>query len=197
MAKVATYKHETEVFDAETGEIKYISRHIVSKSDDEENYIKVYKYLNTVFAFKGINPNLISPLMEISNYMTYADKGQTVILIKSNKQEMAKTLGMSLARFNSIVQELKKADILRPTKDRSVYSINPFIVARGKWSDVQNLRALFDYNSGLMQSESIVHDKITGETIAKITSEARKSMRGNQITGQLSLNVDGIDDEND
>ena len=78
------YKHESQQFNPETGEILYESKYSVTAINNEEDYIKVYRYLNSVFAFKGINQTYIPCLMEISNYMSFADKGQQVILNGSN-----------------------------------------------------------------------------------------------------------------
>lgn len=183
------YKHESEAFDPTTGEIVYDSTYTVS-SATEDDYIKVYSYLNTVFAFKGVNPKLIPLLIEISSYMTFADKGQEVTLVKRVKEKIAESLDMTARTVDNYIIELKKADILRPV-GQSVYSVNPFIIGRGKWSDIKELRAQFDFNTGLMATQSIVHDKITGEEIAKITQEVKKK-RKDQIPGQMTLDLDDL-----
>lgn len=178
------YKHDVEIFNPETGEIIHDTKYTVTAINNEEDYIKVYRYLNTVFAFKGIEKKLIPTLMEICNYMTFADKGQEVILIKQIKEKISDALGIGIPEIDKHIRALKKADVLRPA-GRSVYAVNPFIVGRGKWSDIKELRAQFDYNSGLMTTQSIVTDKITGETMAKITQEVKKNSK--QIPGQMTL----------
>lgn len=185
------YKHESEVFNAETGEIFHDTKYSVTAINNEDDYIKVYRYLNTVFAFKDIEKKLIPTLMEICNYMNFADKGQTVILIKPIKEQMSQALGIGLKEIDKHITALKKADVLRP-QGRAVYAVNPFIVGRGKWSDIKELRAQFDYNTGLMTTQSIVQDRITGETMAKITQERRDK----QIPGQMSL-FDSEEKQND
>lgn len=177
------YKHDTEIFNPDTGEITYDTKYSVTAVNNEEDYIKVYRYLNTVFAFKGINKKLIPTLMEICNYMTFADKGQEVILIKQIKEKISEALGLGVPEIDKHIRALKKADVLRPI-GRAVYTVNPFIIGRGKWSDIKELRAQFDYNSGLITAQSIVKDKITGETMAKITHEVKKNM---QMPGQMTL----------
>lgn len=187
------YKHETQSFNPETGEITFDSKYSVTAINNEDDYIKVYRYLNTVFAFKGINQSYIPILMEISNYMSYADKGQEVILTKYFKDKIADAVGVSTKRVNDVITGLKKADVLRPVQNsRGVYAVNPFIIGRGKWSDIKELRAQFDYNSGLMTTQSIVTDKIDGTTIAMITEEVKKDRK--QIPGQMSL-TDFVDGE--
>ena len=181
------YKHETEIFNPDTGEITHDTKYSVTAINNEDDYVKVYRYLNTVFAFKGIDKKLIPTLMEICNYMTYADKGQEVQLSKYIKEKISAAIGIGVPEINKHITALKKADVLRPIA-RGVYAVNPFIVGRGKWSDIKELRAHFDYNSGLMKTESIVEDTITGEVIAKITDEIKKSAP-KQIPGQMSLDL--------
>lgn len=183
-----SYKHEIQSFNPETGEITFDSKYSVTAINNEDDYIKVYRYLNTVFAFKGINQSYIPILMEISNYMSYANKGQEVILTKYFKDKIADAVGVSTKRVNDVITGLKKADVLRPVPgSRGVYAVNPFIIGRGKWSDIKELRSQFDYNSGLMTTQSIVTDKIDGTTIAMITEEAKKDRK--QIPGQMSLDL--------
>lgn len=188
------YKHETQSFNPDTGEITFDSKYSVTAINNEDDYIKVYRYLNTVFAFKGINQSYIPILMEISNYMSYADKGQEVILTKYFKDKIADAVGVSTKRVNDVITGLKKADVLRPVPDsRGVYAVNPFIIGRGKWSDIKELRAQFDYNSGLMTTQSIITDKIDGTTIARITEEVKKDRK--QIPGQVSFSDLGFTGE--
>lgn len=179
------YKHDTEVFNPITGEITHESKYSVTAISNEDDYIKVYRYLNTVFAFKGIEKKLIPTLMEICNYMTYADKGQEVQLTKYIKEKISEAIGIGLPEVNKHITALKRADVLRPIA-RGVYAVNPFIIGRGKWSDIKELRASFDYNTGLMSTKSIIEDLITGETIAKITEEVKKK-NPTGIPGQLNM----------
>ena len=181
-----TYKHEMQSFNPETGEITIDSKYTVKAIDNEEDYIKVYRYLNTVFAFKGIERKLIPTLMEICNYMTFADKGQEVQLTLYTKEKISDAIGIGIPEVNKHITALKKADILRPIA-RGVYQVNPFIVGRGKWTDIKELRAQFDYNSGLMTTQSVITDKINGKTIAMITEESTNNNK--QIPGQLGCTL--------
>lgn len=182
---VKAYKHEVQTFVPETGEVTHDTTISVSAVNNEDDYIKVYRYLNTVFAFKGIEKKLIPTLMEICNYMTFADKGQEVVLIKPIKEQICKAVGIGIKEVEKHITALKKADVLRPI-GRSMYSVNPFVVGRGKWSDIKELRAQFDFGSGLITTQSVIEDRITGETIAKITQEVKKGRKG-QVPGQMAL----------
>lgn len=176
------YQHEVETFNPQTGEVTFDTKYAVTAIGNEDDYIKVYRYLTTVFAFKGINQTYIPILMEIASFMSYADRGQEVVLTKYYKEQIAKAVGVSLKRVCDVITGLKKADILRPVPGgRGVYAVNPFIIGRGKWSDIKELRASFDYSSGLMTTQSVVTDRIDGKTIAMITEEAKKDAKSRTL----------------
>lgn len=161
-----------------TTEIKSI---INRKIPNEPDYVKFYRYVNTLFAFKGIKTSLTPFIIEISNHMTYAKEGQIVNLNKITKTMIADNLQVSIKRLDQVIAELKKVDILRKIQN-GVYSVNPYIVARGTWADIRSLQTQFDYNSGEMLAIADIKDKITGQDIRKAITNSNK-----QVPGQLSL----------
>lgn len=168
-----------EVIDQEsTTEIKSI---INKKIPNEPDYVKFYKYVNTLFAFKGIKTSLTPFIIEISNHMTYAKEGQIVNLNKVTKTMIAENMGVSIKRLDQVISELKNYDILRKIQN-GVYSVNPYIVARGSWADIRKLQMHYDYMTGEMTTIANVKDTITGQEIRKAITNAK-----GQIPGQLSL----------
>ncbi len=162
----------------QTTEIKSI---INKKIPNEPDYIKVYKYVNTLFAFKGIKQTLTPFIIEISNHMTYAKEGQIVNLNRTTKAMIASNLGVSEKRINQVITELKSYDILRKIQN-GVYSVNPYIVARGSWADVRKLQTHFDFMTGDMTTVANVKDTISGQEIRKAITNSK-----NQIPGQISM----------
>ncbi len=186
-----TYEETTTTWDSFSGEISEQNVVKVGRTDDEDDYVKVYKYLNLVFAYQGINASLIPVLMEISSYMTFADKGQTVILYKSMKEDICKSLNIKMARLDQMIRQLKQADVLRPTSDRGVYAVNPFVVARGKWADIKQLRTEFDLMANTIETKSVIKDKLTGETLAQIVRKnPPQRISSKDVPGQLELELD-------
>lgn len=164
----------------EIKDIKVIRNH---KTENEPDYIKVYKYVNALFAFKGINQSLTPYIIEIANHMTYAQTGQIVTLNKPIKDIIAANLNVSTKRLDQVIKELRDCDILRKIQN-GVYSVNPYICARGNWTDIKKLQAFYDFQSGEMTTITENHDKITGIDVKKIITNKKD---GNQIQGQLSL----------
>ena len=168
-----------EIIDQQqTTEIKSI---INKKIPNEPDYIKIYKYVNTLFAFKGIKQSLTPFIIEISNHMTYAKEGQIVNLNRTTKSMIAENMGVSVKRLDQVIAELKNYDILRKIQN-GVYGVNPYIVARGAWADIRKLQTQYDFMTGEMTTVANVKDTITGQEIRKAISNVK-----GQIPGQISL----------
>ena len=192
---ITTFKETKEQFDPQTGELysdtKFKS--VLKAKEKEDDYIKVYKYTTTVFAFKGISLNLVPAVLEISKYMSYADTGQLVCMNKLMREQICETLGIKIKRLDQIVSKLREADILRPTKARGVYAVNPFVVGAGPVTKIHELRAQFDFEADLMRVEKKETNFITGRVVQEAIVESKKpKIKENQIDGQLCL--PGIED---
>lgn len=167
-------------------QIKDVKTIYTKKIENEPDYIKVYKYVNTLFAFKGINQNLTPFIIEIANHMNYASNGQIVTLNKTVKDIIAKNLSVSPKRVDQVIRELRDCDILRKIQN-GVYSVNPYICARGNWQDIRKLQAAYDFSSGQMTAIAETKDLITGQDIKKLITNSKKNNE-QQVDGQLSLN---------
>lgn len=186
--EITTFKETQERFDPQTGEIYSSStaKSVLLAKEKEDDYVKVYKYMSTVFAFKGIPLSLVPAVIEISKYMTYADKGQLVSMHKMMREQICADLGITINRLNQIVRELRCADILRATNTRGVYAVNPFIVGAGPVHKIHELRAQFDFEANLMRIEKHATNFITGETVKEAIIESKKP-RKDQVQGQLTI----------
>lgn len=161
----------------QTKDIKVIAN---TKTQNEPDYVKIYKYVNTLFAAKGIKQSLTPFIIEISNHMTYARDGQIVNLNKITKSLIAENTGVSIKRLDQVIAELRKSDVLRKIQN-GVYGVNPYICARGSWSDIKKLQVHYDFVSGELTTTTENIDKITGEEIKKIIT--------NKKNGQFSLST--------
>lgn len=155
------------------------------KTEKEPDYVKVFKYTNTVFAFKGIPLNLVPVIIEISKYMTYASDGQTVILNKAIKEEICGVLGIKENRLNKMIKQLADNDVLRRTSYRGMYAVNPFICSCGEAVKTKELQAKFDYDADLMTVNKIETNLITGKVVNKAIKEIKRHSK--QIEGQQSI----------
>lgn len=192
MAKnIAVYQTIEESINGETGEFKrntkFTSRRIGNGLENEEEYIRVYKYLNVLFAYENIPLALVPAVIEISKYMTNADTGQLVTMHSLMREQICNTLGISISRLNKIVKQLREADILRDTSTRGTYAVNPFIVSAGKSTDVKTLQAKFDFHAEQLVVYKESKNLITGKVVRQAIVENKKKLSSKDVPGQLSL----------
>ena len=194
MAKTLTLAEENEHFITdENGVITSSGRSVKFKSariktEKEEEYIKVYKYTNAMFAFKGIPLSLVPIVIEISKYMSFAENGQTVVLNKVIKERICDTLGIGVDRLKKAIKQLADNDVLRRTDCRGMYAVNPFICACGDAMQVKELQAKFDFEADLMKVSRIESNLITGDTVKRVINEVKlQKIDKNSMPGQLAL----------
>lgn len=145
--KKSVYERLETVIDKNTGEIIQQTTESVKIQDKEPEYIKLY--LDCICTFNGLNKALSPILIACCTYMTWADskhKKQMIFMNQYTKQQIASDAGVSIKRVNQALTEIVKADIFRKVDNmRGVYEVNPYIIAKGQWSDIKVLRANFDF----------------------------------------------------
>lgn len=186
-----------EVWSPETGEIKQrrLRQVKTSKIEPTDEFVKVSKYLNTIFAYHDIPLSLVPISLLFAQYMQF--KTNEIILLKQRKQEFAEMLGVSLDRINHMINECKKYDIIRPIS-RSTYEVNSFLFSTGNIADTRQLQAHFDFDSGSYAASAVQTNRITGQTVRKAVYNSKKARKLiNSIPGQYELGDYGIETQDD
>ena len=186
---MSIYNKTTRTVDHETGEIKDEHEVDIKRDKDipeEMQFIRVYKYLNTYFAYKNIPTTLTNYIVEFGRYMSPPEQAQTIAFNAWNRKRICETLGVSIGRLDQVIRECVNHGILIKTEYRGIYSVSPYIISHGKENKVQELRAYFDF----MADNAVVgfenKNMITGEEVRKVISE-KKSKVKTQIQGQLTF----------
>lgn len=152
--KKTIYENVTTVID-EDGVIKNQTKETVKVEEREPDFIKLY--LDCVCTFKGLNKALSPILVAFCSYMTWADsehKRQLIWMNKLTKEAVASTLGIGVDRVNKALKDIVNSDIFRKIDGvRGCYEVNPFIIAKGKWCDIKELRANFDFVNGTIEPQ--------------------------------------------
>lgn len=155
----AVYEKINQVTDSSTGEVLREESEIVMPKETEPDFIKLY--LDCVCTFNGLNKALSPILVAFCSYMTWADsehKRQLIWMNKLTKQGVADKLGIGVDRVNKALKDIVNSDIFRKIEGvRGCYEVNPYIIAKGKWSDIKRLRASFDFTNGTI--EPIIEEK--------------------------------------
>jgi hypothetical protein len=183
MGQTTILDETIDTFDSDTGEITRSTKRRVKKSYTEptDEFIKVSKYLNTIFAYNNIPLNLVGISLLLAQRMEF--KTNIVYLLKSDKKEMAEMLGISEERVKTLLSDCKKYDILRPTDCRGKFAVNAYLFSTGSAVETRNLQAHFDFDNNVYGVCADHKNLITGETVRKSVTNKRNS----QIEGQMSF----------
>lgn len=178
-------------FNTDTGEIRRQTRRTVKKKNVEvtDEFVKVSKYLNTIFAFNEIPLQLVPIALLLAQNMEF--KTNYIYLLKDKKLEFAEMLDISLDRVNKLIQECVKYNILKSVC-RGKYEVNSFLFSTGSISETRELQAHFDFVRGSFTAGA-VQKRIDGATVRKAV--ANKKDKDN-IKGQMSI-TDMLKDKGD
>lgn len=172
----------TDMFNSDDGVITASTKRAVKKTKIEvtDEFIKVSKYLNVIFAYNNIPLKLVPISLLIAQEMEF--KTNKIYLLKERKEEFAKMLDMSLVRVNSLIGECEKYNIIRRTS-RGVYEVNSYLFSTGSMIETRELQAHFDFDNDTYLAQGVQTNKIDGKTVRK----AVYNKKDRQIEGQLSL----------
>jgi len=182
MGQTSILEQTEDTFSSDTGEITRQSKKVIKKTKIEptDEFVKVSKYLNLIFAYNNIPLSLVPISLLMAQTMQF--KTNEIYLLKRTKEEFAQMLGCSLDRVNKLIKECNKYDIIRKI-DRGVYEVNSFLFSTGSIAETRNLQAHFDIDNDVYSVYAEQKNLITGETIRKAVT----NKKSNQIPGQMSL----------
>lgn len=149
--KTVVYDKEYIVTDIATGEILSRSTDKLVKSSVEPDFIKVY--YQTMLAFNEIHDIPVSFVLSLSKFVEWSNDGAPLVvtLNKRNKEIMQKDCSVSLPQLARYITRSVNNGLLFRTKYRGVFEVNPFMIAKGKWDSIKQLRTSFDFIGGKWQ----------------------------------------------
>ncbi|MHB0803751.1 replication/maintenance protein RepL [Bacillus thuringiensis] len=103
----------------------------------EPDYIKIY--LDNIMFIAEI-PGWVSRIMyELIKTVSYANKGQFIIVNAGYKRILAENLGIKPQSVTNAINDLVKKDILI-RKESGVFLLNPQYFGKGEWKDIAKIR---------------------------------------------------------
>lgn len=179
-------------FNSSDGVITQKTRRIIRKSRIEptDEFIKVSKYLNTIFAYKNIPLTLVPISLLIAQEMEF--KTNRIYLLKPLKEDFSHMLGISLDRVNKLIKECQKYDIIRPIA-RGIYEVNSYLYSTGSVVETRNLQAHFDFDNDAFMTQAEQKNLITGTVVKKAVMNKKEKTK--QIPGQMTL-FDNLEENN-
>lgn len=158
MAIQHTEQFDKFVSDPSTGEILFSASEVktstISHPVPEDKFIKIYydAFLQAV-DFEGSSESA-SLLVAIGKHMSYAGENQIVVLNKVIKNSIATEINKSVRQVERLIRRFCEVGILkRADSPRSAtYYVSPFVLAKGKWNQVQKLRLEYTKRDETMQA---------------------------------------------
>lgn len=204
---------DTTIVDPVTGEIlgKQTQTQTLGFVNSEPEYIKIY--IGTQVTILDIDPSLTPVIVAFSKHMTYADDDmpQVVRTDLLTRDAVARDLKISTKRVDQLIKKLVDAKVFIPIKRetvkkikdengktqqeitmertlKGVYEVAPWVIGKGKWSNIKHLVQEINYMDKENVFTSITVNSETG--VRKINYEKKKAK---QIEGQLTLEDMGVE----
>ena len=158
----AFYTHEEIITDQTTGEILSSTQKTITKVSPEPDFIKVY--YETMMSFNQVHDIPVSFVLSLSKFLEWTNDGepQCVTINKRIKSIMSQDCKVSLPQIDRYVKKSVDNGLLFRTEFRGVFEVNPFMIAKGKWDSIKQLRTQFDYIGGKW-TRSVDYDKKENE----------------------------------
>lgn len=139
----------TQTIDSQTGELINATATQTVITGSEPDYIKIY--YRTVLAFGGITDISVDFLMAMSSFITWTSDSEPMIFqnTKITRERISAACNIKVDMYRKYIARCVKNGLLivKPGY-RAVYEVNPFFIARGRWEDIKQLRATFDFIGG-------------------------------------------------
>jgi len=155
----------TEI-DSVTGEMKRVLGVETAYANREPDYVKIYTDCQLVFNHLDV---ALSPyIVAFGKWMTFAnfenpDFRCTVRTGEIERQDVARCVGVSESMVKKAVKRLITSEVFIPiVRDgrrlRGIYFVNPWVMSKGEWKDIKQLRAQFEFVSGCSSVLAIDRD---------------------------------------
>lgn len=192
MSQTTILEEHIDDFNSDDGVITQQTRRIIRKSRIEptDEFIKVSKYLNTIFAYKNIPLTLVPISLLMAQEMEF--KTNKIYLLKPLKEDFAHMLGISLDRVNKLIKECQKYNIIRPIA-RGIYEVNSYLYSTGSVVETRSLQAHFDFTQDIFLTQAEQKNLITGSVVKKAVMNKKEKTK--QVPGQISL-FDHLEENN-
>lgn len=178
MGQTTILEETFDEFNEGQGDVKKYTRRTVQKSSIQptDEFIKVSKYLNTIFAFNNIPLNLVGISLLLAQRMEF--KTNIIYLLKDDKEEMAEMLNIKLNTIEKLLSDCKKYNIIKSIA-RGKYEVNSFLFSTGSIAETRDLQAHFDFENNTMITQATQKNLITGDVVRKsVINKKNKKITG-------------------
>ena len=154
--RIITTLHTKEIIDCDTGEIRKVENVYTKSLEVEPPYFKVY--VESVCLIAGVVGSAVSVLMSLVKHINY---NGNLIVVKRVRQDVAVECGCTEGHVKNTIKKLVDKGILR-CSERTVYTVNPRIIAKGRWRDIRELQSAWitiEINNGTKKIVTSLGDR--------------------------------------
>lgn len=135
MAKISMVERN-KIID-NNGEVIETTESVTFNYGKEPDYIKLY--IDDIMCIAEISGWISKILYKLIKSVSYADKGQYVIINAGYKRIIADELDIKPQTVTNAINELSKKKILIK-KENGVFLLNPQFFGKGEWKDISKIR---------------------------------------------------------
>ena len=143
------YESTTTTVDTQTGEILNRETSTKKRTSTEPDYIKLY--YRTMMAVQDIDEIPLSFLLALSSQIGYSNGGGSEVYFYNNKTTRRIISDFCRIGDNMTQKYIRRSvakGILFPSEDRGTYTVNPWLIAKGRWEHIRELQAQFSFIDG-------------------------------------------------
>lgn len=143
--RVRCFKGEKNTVELTVDGIKQTVVQQTKYEEVEPDFIKVY--LKDLGAIHSLTGQEVSLLLILSNWITYCKDGggNRVSLSTCDRQEIMDSISICSQQLSRLMNSLVKKNILAK-EGSGRYFVSPLVLARGKWTDVKEIRMQWAYS---------------------------------------------------
>lgn len=157
--KKPTFQTQTTVVDGLTGEVteNKIETQFVSTAK-EPPFIKLY--IDDLILLNNLPTSSSNILWELISGLTYSNQ---IILNSSLKKRICAKLDIKMQTLDNALTKFVKKEILYRV-EKGIFLPNPYLFAKGSWSEVKELRMIVDYSGNERKVKCEVNNEAAFDT---------------------------------
>ena len=119
-----------------------------------------------MLAFHNVQGIPLDFIMAVSRHLTWAnDETQMTFTVNQmTRDQIMEACGIKRAQFSRYVKTCTEYGIFFKTEYRGIYIVNPFLIAKGKWDKIRQLRTEFNYIEGKWVRANMIDEEPTAGT---------------------------------
>lgn len=138
------YESERTIIDEASGEILRREKETSKRTSTEPDFIKVY--YKTMMAVQGVEDIPLKFLLALSCEIGFSN-GNKVIFYnnKMTRQSISKYCNVTDGMVSKYIKQAVNKGVLFTTDCKGAYEVNPWLIAKGKWENIKELQASFEF----------------------------------------------------